>query len=57
LTTPLIPGQSYTTELSFRIPSSANHLRLLITTSPQWPDHVVIGDENSWLHKKTYFAL
>jgi hypothetical protein len=57
LTTPLIPGQSYTTELSFRIPSSANSLRLLITTSPQWPDHVVIGDENSWLHKKTYFAL
>jgi hypothetical protein len=57
LTTPLIPGQSYTTELSFRVPSGANNLRLLITTSPQWPDYVVIGDENSWLHKKTYFAL
>jgi hypothetical protein len=57
LTTPLVPGQSYTTALSFRIPSAAPSLRLLITTTPQWPDHVVIGDENSWLHKKTYFAL
>jgi hypothetical protein len=57
LTTPLIPGQSYTTELSFRIPSDARDLRLLVITSPQWPDHVVIGDENSWLHKKTYFSL
>jgi hypothetical protein len=57
LNTPLIPGQSYLTELSFRIPSDATGLRLLITTTPQWPDHVVIGDENSWLHKKTYFAL
>jgi len=57
LATPLIPGQSYTTELSFRIPSDARDLRLLVTTTPQWPDHVVIGDENSWLHKKTYFSL
>jgi hypothetical protein len=57
LTTPLVPGQSYSTELSFHIPNSARDLRLLVTTTPQWPDHVVIGDENSWLHKKTYFAL
>ncbi|MGA7382296.1 MAG: hypothetical protein WBX03_15710 [Terriglobales bacterium] len=57
LATPLIPGQSYTTQLSFRIPSGARDLRLLVITTPQWPDHVVIGDENSWLHKKTYFAL
>jgi len=57
LAMPLIPGQSYTTELSFHIAPGAKDLRLLITTTPQWPDHVVIGDENSWLHKKTYFAL
>jgi hypothetical protein len=57
LTKPLIPGQSYTTELSFRIPPDARDLRLLVTTTPQWPDHVVIGDENSWLHRKTYFSL
>jgi hypothetical protein len=57
LTTPLIPGQSYNTQLSFRVPSEAQGLRLLVTTTPQWPDRVVIGDENSWLHRKTYFAL
>jgi hypothetical protein len=57
LSAPLIPGQSYTTELTFQIPSGARDLRLLVTTTPQWPDSVVIGDENSWLHKKTYFAL
>jgi hypothetical protein len=57
LASPLIPGQSYTTEFSFQVPTGARALRLLVTTAPQWPDHVVIGDENSWLHKKTYFSL
>lgn len=53
----LIPGQSYTTEVYFTVPSNAKGLRLLIGTTPQWPDHILIGDENSWLHKKTYFQL
>jgi hypothetical protein len=57
LMTPLKPGDSYTTELEFNVPKDASGLRLLINTRPQWPDHLVIGDENSWLHKKTYFAL
>jgi len=57
LASPLIPGQSYATEFSFQVPTGARALRLLVTTAPQWPDHVVIGDENSWLHKKTYFSL
>lgn len=57
LMTPLKPAESYTTQLEFRVPKDANGLRLLINTVPAWPDHVVIGDENSWLHKKTYFAL
>lgn len=57
LSTSLIPNSSYTTELNFNVPASAKGLRLLITTTPEWPDRVVIGDENSWLHKKTYFAL
>jgi len=57
LTTRLIPGESYITQLTFFVPVAARGLKLLITTTPQWPDHVVIGDENSWLHKKTYFAL
>lgn len=57
LSTSLIPGESYITQLQFSVPSKADGLKLLVTTRPQWPDHVVIGDENSWLHKKTYFAL
>jgi hypothetical protein len=59
LLTPLKPSDSYTTELTFDLPPTADpkSLRLLITTTPAWPDHVVIGDENSLLHHKTYFAL
>jgi hypothetical protein len=57
LMTPLRPAESYTTQLEFRVPKDAGGLRLLISTVPGWPDHVVIGDENSWGHKKTFFAL
>ena len=59
LQTPLKPSESYTTQLAFEVPPTvdANALRLLITTTPAWPDRVVIGDENSLLHHKTYFAL
>ena len=55
--TPLRPAESYTTELEFSVPKDASGLRLLLNTTPAWPDHLVIGDENSWGHKKTYFAL
>jgi hypothetical protein len=57
LLTPLKPADSYTTQLEFTVPKDATALRLLINTAPQWPDKLVIGDENSLLHKKTYFAL
>ncbi len=57
LLTPLKPADSYTTQLEFNLPQDATGLRLLIHTTPQWPDRLVIGDENSFLHKKTYFAL
>ncbi len=57
LLTPLKPADSYTTQLEFNLPKDATGLRLLIETKPQWPDNLVIGDENSLLHKKTYFAL
>jgi hypothetical protein len=53
----LKPAESYTTKLEFTLPPNATGLRLLINTIPQWPDKFVIGDENSWLHKKTYFTL
>jgi hypothetical protein len=59
LQTPLQPSDSYTTQLSFDVPPAIDtkSLRLLLTTTPAWPDRVVIGDENSLLHHKTYFAL
>jgi hypothetical protein len=57
LMTPIKPSDSYTTQLGFRVPKRVSGLRLLLSTIPAWPDHLVIGDENSWLHKKTYFAL
>lgn len=57
LMTPLKPAESYTTQLEFKVPKDASGLRLLLNTAPAWPDRLVIGDENSWGHKKTYFAL
>lgn len=57
LMAPLTPASSYTTQLEFRVPKDARGLRLLIETVPGWPDRLVIGDENSLGHKKTYFAL
>jgi hypothetical protein len=57
LMTPLTPASSYTTQLEFKVPKDVRGLRLLIDTVPGWPDHFVIGDENSLGHKKTYFAL
>lgn len=57
LMTPLKPAESYKTQLEFRVPKDASGLRLLLNTIPQWPDRLVIGDENSLGHKKTYFAL
>ena len=57
LMTPLKPAESYTTQLNFSVPKDASGLRLLLNTTLAWPDHLVIGDENSWGHKKTYFAL
>jgi len=57
LITSLTPASSYITQLEFKVPKDARGLRLLIETVPGWPDHFVIGDENSLGHKKTYFAL
>jgi len=52
----LIPGESYETELSFQLPEDAEQFRLLIT-GDGWEEHFLIGDENSFGHKKTYLAV
>jgi hypothetical protein len=56
LTRSLVPAQSYGTELTFQLPADASGLRLLITTSG-WDERLLIGEENSLGHKKTYLAV
>ena len=56
LTTPLRPGESYTTDIAFRLPAAVKPARLLINEG-DWITHLVIGHENSPLHKKTEFQL
>lgn len=53
---PLIPGESYTTDIVFEVPEGAQDLRLVLRNNDvetAW----IIGHENSLLHGKTTFAL
>lgn len=56
LTQPLRPGESYVTDLVFDVPRHAHGLRLLITEDDP-ETRLVIGHENSLLHKKIYFTV
>ena len=56
MTTPLRPGESYTTTVVFDLPADAQNPSLLITEG-EWLTHFVIGHENSPLHKQTRFQL
>jgi len=56
LDTPLKPGDSYLTDIEFEIPAIAR-AKLLLVRSLGWQGHFLIGDENSPLHKKTWFQL
>ncbi len=56
LVTPLRPGESYTTEIVFDLPPDVKASTLLINEG-EWETHLVIGHENSPLHKKTRFQL
>jgi hypothetical protein len=56
LMTPLIPGEQYVTRLVFDAPANLSDPRLLLT-SEGWDTHWMIGEENSWLHKKTWLGL
>lgn len=59
LTTALRPGESYISRLAFDVPPDAENPRLLILspTEPKWIGRVLIGDENSLLHRKVYLQL
>ena len=52
----LVPGESYTTTFEFSVPQITSGLRLLIT-APEGPVRLLIGNEMSVGHKKTYFTL
>jgi len=56
LTQELVPGEAYETTLAFDLPPDARQLRLLIS-SPGWEEHLLIGDENSFGHKKTFLGI
>ncbi|HEX8476417.1 MAG TPA: hypothetical protein VF666_20635 [Pyrinomonadaceae bacterium] len=56
LTTPLRPGEAYTTELVFDLPPDVKNPRLLINEG-EIVTHFIIGHENSFLHKKTGFQI
>jgi hypothetical protein len=56
LTTPLRPGESYTTAIAFDLPADVKTATLLINEG-EWNTYFLIGHENSPLHKKTRFQL
>src|SRR5262245_19395252 len=56
LTSPLRPGESYTTEVAFDLPADAKPATLLVNENA-WETHFVIGHENSLRHKKTKFQI
>jgi hypothetical protein len=56
LTQPLRPGESYLTDFVFDVPKDARGLRLLVTEDDP-ETRLVIGHENSLLHKKIYFGV
>jgi len=54
---PVVPGESYTTDLVFDLPAGVTQPELFIGSAAGPPDRLLIGSENSLLHKKTLFAL
>lgn len=56
LTTPLRPGESYTTDVVFDLPPDAKPAVLTLNESA-WETHLLIGHENSLLHGQTKFQI
>jgi hypothetical protein len=56
LSAALRPGEFYTTNFVFDVPKDARDLRLQITEDDP-ETRLVVGHENSLLHKKIYFGL
>jgi hypothetical protein len=56
LSAPLRPGESYETDLAFRVPKDAEGLRLLVTES-FWPTRLLLGHENAPFAGRAFLAL
>ena len=56
MTIPLRPGESYSTTLVFDLPADIKNPTLLVREG-ELVTHLVIGHENSPLHKKTRFQI
>jgi len=56
LFTPIKPGESIEATFVFDVPPAMHSLRLLAAEA-EFPAPLLIGDESSLLHKKTYFGL
>ena len=56
LTRKLIPGESYTTDFVFDLPSDATNPRLMLA-SGDWPTRLMIAHENAFLRGKVLFRL
>lgn len=53
---PLLPGESTHATLIFDVPPGMHDPRLLASLGV-FPTQVLIGDESSFLHRKTYFGI
>lgn len=56
ISTPLRPGESYTSVFVFDLPADVSSPTLLINES-DWATRFIIGHENSLAHRKTSFQL
>jgi hypothetical protein len=52
----LTPGESYETEFVFDLPAGVRSPRLFVG-DPEGVERLLIGHENSLLHRKVFFAL
>ena len=57
LSQPLRPGESYVTELVFDVADNARNLRVFVGDDSAIPERLLIGHENSFLHRKIFLAL
>jgi hypothetical protein len=57
LSTPLRPGESYVSEFAFTLPPDARDPRVLVATDATFPERLMIGNENSFLHRKVLFRM